>query len=112
LGNQTNLSTRDAFAQNQLALIRTACPFFVSPTTIDLVIDGQHLIIDLAYNTVTWSSLMDIIWEGKGYSFVPTSDKHIRQRKNYLEEGIITEVSRSNGNGASLPFTDCPDYFI
>ena len=28
LGNQTNLSTRDAFVQERLALIRTAYPFF------------------------------------------------------------------------------------
>lgn len=73
--------------QNQLALVRKACPFFVSPTTIDLMIGQQHLVIDLTRQTVTRSSLMDIIWAGKGKYFVPAKNKTYTTEENYLKEG-------------------------
>jgi hypothetical protein len=80
-------NSREASVQKQLTLIRTACPFFNSSHTIDLMIGQQHLIIDLAISTVLRSSLLDIVWGGKGASFVPND---ITQKTTYTTEGKIT----------------------
>lgn len=50
------------------------------------MIGDQHLVIHLARKTVTRSSLMDIIWGGKG-SFVPAKKTMYTTEENFLEEG-------------------------